>query len=59
MKKKVLSVILASAMMLSLAACGSTESSAPAGDAAATEDSAASDSTEATDDAAAGTDTSL
>lgn len=53
MKKKVLSVILASAMMLSLAACGSTESSAPAGEAAATEDSAASDSTEATDDATA------
>ena len=36
-------------MMLSLAACGSTESSAPADDAAATEDSADA----ATDDAAA------
>ena len=53
MKKKVLSVILASVMMLSLAACGSTESSAPADNAASTEGSAASDSTEAADDAAA------
>ena len=57
--KKTLSLLLAAAMTVSLAACGSTESSAPAGDAAATEDSAASDSTEATDDAAAGTDMSL
>ena len=43
MKKKILSVILASVMMLSLGACGSAASSS---------DSAASDSTEATEDAA-------
>lgn len=52
MKKKILSVILASAMMLTLGACGSTESSAPADDAASTEDAAAEDSA-ATDDATA------
>lgn len=58
MKKKILSVVLASAMMLSLAACGSTESSAPSttdADAAATEDTAAADDA-ATEDAAAADD---
>ena len=58
MKKKILSVVLASVMMLSLAACGSTESSAPSttdADAAATEDTAAADDA-ATEDAAAADD---
>lgn len=39
MKKKVLSIILASVMMLSLGACGSKETSAPAEEAATTKDS--------------------
>ena len=43
MKKKVLSVILASVMMLSLAACGSTASSTTSDAQASTEDSAAAD----------------
>ena len=50
MKKKILSVVLASAMMLTLGACGSTESAAPADDAAATEDTA--DDAAPADDAA-------
>ena len=55
MKKKILSVVLASAMMLSLAACGSTESTAPADD-AATEDTAATDDSAESGDAAAADD---
>ena len=55
MKKKILSVVLASAMILSLAACGSTESTVPADD-AATEDTAAADDSAESGDAAAADD---
>ncbi|MCI7130973.1 MAG: ABC transporter substrate-binding protein [Lachnospiraceae bacterium] len=58
MKKKILSVILASMMVLSLGACGSADSASTSDDAEATEDTAdaATDDAEATEDGEAADD---